>query len=506
MALGAERGRIVRQVLTESLVLSGLGGLAGLAVAYAGTRALLALAFPESPDLPIHANPSPAVLAFAVALSVLTGLLFGMAPAWITARAQPAEALRGARSSTRGASSLLQRSLVVLQAALSLVLLIGAGLLSKSLNKLEHQDFGLETTNRYVIHMEPAAAGYQPQQLQALYTEIEQDFHAVPGVEHVALSLYTPLEGDNWGEGVSIQGRPGAGPNDDIAASWTRVTPEFFDLIGQRVLRGRGITDQDTATSPGVAVVNQAFVRKFFKHGEDPIGIRFGTSGVKSSSEFQIVGIVNDVKYTDPRNPTRAMYFRPFFQSSPSDPASDARSLFAGAIMLQTRGPIEGLEARARQVLSAINPNLPVIDFHAFDVQIANQFTQDRLIARLTMLFGALALVLASVGLYGVTAYTVARRTPEIGIRMALGAGRGSVVSMVLRGAMLQAVIGLAIGIPVALLSARLLKSELYGVGGQDLPVLIGAVLTLIVAAALAGLIPAGRAASIDPVTALRTE
>ena len=506
MALGAQRSRIVRQTLTESLVLSVLGGLAGLVVAYAGARALLALAFPESPNLPIQATPSPTVLAFAIGLSILTGLVFGIAPAWITARAQPAEALRGARSSTRGASSLLQRSLVVLQAALSLVLLIGAGLLSKSLNKLEHQDFGLQTTNRYVLHINPASAGYQPPQLQALYTQIEQGFHAVPGVEHVGLSLYTPLEGDNWGEGVSIQGRPGAGPNDDIGASWTRVSPEFFDIIGQHLLRGRGINEQDTGTSPGVAVVNQAFVKKFFKHGEDPIGIRFGTSGVKSSSEFQIVGIVNDIKYNNPRQPQRAMYFRPFFQSSPSDPGSDARSLFAGAIMLQTRGPINNLEARARQVLSGINPNLPVMDFHAFDVQIANQFTQDRLIARLTMLFGVLALVLASVGLYGVTAYTVQRRTPEIGIRMALGAGRGSVLAMVLRGALLQAAIGLAIGIPVALLAARLLKSQLYGVEGQDVPVLLGAVATLIVAAALAGLIPARRAASINPMQALRTE
>jgi predicted permease len=491
MALGAQRSRIVRQTLTESLVLSTLGGLAGLIVAYAGAKALLALAFPESPDLPIQATPSPAVLGFAIGLSILTGLIFGIAPAWITARAQPAEALRGARSSTRGASSLLQRSLVVLQAALSLVLLVGAGLLAKSLNRLEHQDFGLQTTTRYVLHMDPASAGYQPEQLQALHTAIVQGFHALPGVEHVALSTYTPLEGDNWSEGVIIEGRPAPGPNDNIVASWTRVTPEFFDLIGQHLLRGRGITEQDTATSPGVAVVNQAFVKKFFKQGEDPIGVHFGTNGMKSSGDFTIVGLVSDIKYVAPREPTRPMYFRP---------------LYAGAIMLETRGPIDGLEARARQVLSGINPNLPVVNFHPFDVQIANQFTQARLIARLTMLFGVLALVLASVGLYGVTAYTVARRTPEIGIRMALGAGRGSVVAMVLRGALLQAAIGLAIGVPVALLSARLLKSQLYGVEGGDAFVLTGAVLTLVLAAALAGLIPARRAASIDPMTALRTE
>jgi predicted permease len=507
MALGAQRARIIRQLLTESLVLSTLGGLAGLFVAYLGTRGLLALAFPDSPNLPIHAVPSPAVLAFATAVSLATGLLFGVAPAWITSSAQPAEALRGAnRSSKSNHGSLLQRSLVVLQAALSLVLLIGAGLLSKSLNKLEHQDFGLQTANRFVLHIAPESAGYKAEQLPGLYTAIVQGFHAVPGVRRVSLSLYTPLEGDNWGEGVSIEGRPEAGPNDNIGASWTRVSPEFFDLIGQRVLRGRGIVEQDTATSPGVAVVNQAFVKKFFKHGEDPIGIRFGTNGVKSSHDFAIVGVVNDVKYVDPRNPTRPMYFRPLLQSSLTDPKSDARSLFAGAIMLETEGPVSGLETRARQVLASINPNLPVIDFKPFDDQIAGQFIEDRLIARLTMLFGVLALVLASVGLYGVTAYTVARRTSEIGIRMALGAGRGSVVRMVLRGAMLQAGLGLALGVPVALASSRLLKSQLYGVQGADIAVLAGAFLTLTLSAALAGLIPARKAASIDPMQALRSE
>ncbi len=507
MALGAQRGRILRQLLTESLVLSTLGGVAGLAVACAGTRALLALAFPDSPDLPIHATPSPIVLAFAIGLSLLTGLFFGVAPAWITSNAQPAEALRGAnRSSKSNKGAVLQRSLVVLQAALSLVLLVGAGLLSKSLNNLEHQDFGLTTANRYVIHIDPENAGYQPAQLQALYTQITDSFHAVPGVKHVSLSMYSPIEGDNWSEGVAIEGRPERGPNDNTTASWVRASPEFFDLIGQHVLRGRGINAQDTATSPGIAVVNQAFVRKFFHHGEDPIGIRFGTNGVKSSHDFQIVGVLNDVKYTAPREPARPMYFRPLLQSSVTAPESDARSLFARAIMIETRGPVDGLEARSRQVLASINPNLPVIHFRAFDDQIAGQFTQDRLIARLTMLFGALALVLASVGLYGVTAYTVARRTSEIGIRMALGAGRGSVVAMVLRGALLQAGLGLAVGIPVALVSTRLLKSQLYGMAGANLFVLLGAVLTLAAAASLAGLIPARRAATIDPMTALRTE
>ena len=506
MALGAARKRIIRQMLTESIVLACIGGLAGLAVAYGGTRILLALAFPDSPNLPIHADPSALVLGFAFALSLITGLVFGIAPAWITSHSEPAEALRGANRSTRDGSSLLQRSLVVVQAALSLVLLVGAGLLTRSLNKLEHQDFGMQTENRVVIHINPQDAGYKPDQLQALYEQLQQRLGSLPGVERMGLSLYTPLEGNNWGEGVQVQGRPAPGPHDRIGASWDRVSPDFFQTIGQRVLRGRGITAQDTATSPLVAVVNQAFVKRFFPKGEEPIGMHFGLHGVKSSNEIEIVGVVSDVKYVDPRNDTRPMYFRPLLQHAPISDGVEIRSLYASAITLQTKGSVEGLEAQVRRTLANIGPNLTIVRYSTFADQVNGQFNQERLIAWLTLLFGFLALVLASVGLYGVTAYTVARRTPEIGIRMALGAGRWSVVRMVLREAMLQAGIGLAIGVPVALLCVRFLKTQLYGEGGLDVSVLVGAVVVLAVSAFAAGLIPARRAASTDPVKALRTE
>lgn len=506
MALGAQRRRLIRQMLTESVVLSCMGGLAGLVVAYAGTKILLAMAFPDATNLPIHASPSPAVLAFAFGLSLVTGLIFGIAPAWVTSRSEPAEALRGSNRSTKDHSGWLQRSLVILQAALSLVLLVGAGLMAKSLNKLERQDFGVETENRVVAHFSPDNAGYKQEQLQALYERIDQGLRALPGVQRVALSLYTPLEGNNWGEGVFIQGRPEPGPNDQVGASWVRVGPEFFDIIGQHVLRGSGITEHDTATSPAVAVVNQAFVKKFFPKGEDPIGLHFGVSGVKSSSDFEIVGVVSDVKYNNVRQPVRAMYFRPLLQVALTKPEDDVRSLYAGAIMLQTRGSVQGLESQVRRTLATIDPNLTVTRFDTFAGQISGQFNQERLIARLTLMFGVLALVLASVGLYGVTAYTVARRTPEIGIRMAMGAGRGSVVSMVLREAMMQAVIGLAIGIPVALLCVRFVQSQLYSVAGHDATVLSAAIATLIGSTFAAGLIPARRAASADPVKALRAE
>jgi len=506
MALGAQRKRLIRQMLTESVVLSCMGGLAGLVVAYAGTSVLLAMAFPRANNLPIHASPSPVVLAFAFALSLLTGLIFGIAPAWITSHSDPAEALRGANRSTSDRSGWVQRSLVVLQAALSLVLLVGAGLMAKSLNNLENQDFGVETENRIVAHISPDNAGYKPEQLQALYDRIDQGLRALPGVQRVSLSLYTPLEGNNWGEGVFIQGRPEPGLNDQIGASWVRVGPEFFDIIGQHVLRGRGITVQDTATSLPVAVVNQAFVKRFYPKGGEPIGAHFGTSGMKSAGDFEIVGVVSDVKYNNVRRPVRPMYFRPLLQVAHTNPEDDIRSLFAGAIMLQTKGSVDGLESQVRQLLAGINPNLTVSRYDTFGEQIRGQFDQERLIARLTLMFGVLALVLASIGLYGVTAYTVARRTSEIGIRMAMGAGRGSVVGMVLREAMLQTLIGLAIGVPVALLCVRFVQSQLYSVAGRDVGVLSLAIATLVVSAFAAGLIPARRAASTDPVKALRTE
>jgi predicted permease len=506
MALGAQRKRLIRQMLTESVVLSCMGGLAGLIVAYAGTKVLLAMAFPNATNLPIDASPSPAVLAFAFGLSLMTGLIFGIAPAWVTSNSEPAEALRGSNRSTRDHSGWVQRSLVVLQAALSLVLLVGAGLMAKSLNKLENQDFGVETENRIVAHISPDNAGYKPEQLQALYERIDQGLRGLQGVQRVALSLYTPLEGNNWGEGVFIQGRPEPGPNDHIGASWVRVGPEFFDIIGQHVLQGRGITTQDTATSLPVAVVNQAFVKNMFPKGENPIGVHFGVSGVKSSGDFEIVGVVSDVKYNNVRRPTRSMYFRPLLQVAHTDSGGDIRSLFAGAIMLQTKGSVDGLESQVRRALASINPNLTVTRYETFSGQISGQFNQERLIARLTLMFGVLALVLASVGLYGVTSYTVARRTPEIGIRMAMGAGRGNVIGMVLREAMLQAVTGLAIGVPVALLCVRFVQSQLYSVAGHDVGVLSLAMATLGLSAFAAGLIPARRAASTDPAKALRTE
>jgi macrolide transport system ATP-binding/permease protein len=502
-AVGAMRGRIARQLLTESVVLAGLGGIAGLVVAYAGTRLLLSLAFPGEQNIPIHADPTPPVLAFACGLSLLTGILFGVAPAWTASHADPTDALRSCGRSTATGSSMLQRSLVVLQAALSLILLVGAGLFAQSLNNLQNSDLKLQTRNRYIIHINPQAAGYSQTQLEALYRLMEDRFHAVPGVAKVGISLYTPMEDDNWSTSVQVQGLP----DPKLDASMVRASPEYFDSVGTHIVTGRGINEKDTSTSQPVAVVNEEFVRELFK-GQNPIGHHFGSPGPTSPADFEIVGVVENTTYSSVRWKNHKMFFLPLMQRAPSDkdPIDTDQSLYAGAIVLATTHPLNDMESIARDTLSGINPNLTVVKFQAFDQQVADRFSSDRMVARLTMLFGVVALLLATVGLYGVTSYTVARRTCEIGIRMALGAERSGVIAMVMRGAMIQAAIGLAIGIPVALSCARFIKSQLYDVAGVNAIVLAASVVTLAVAACVAGLIPARRAASTDPARTLRTE
>jgi macrolide transport system ATP-binding/permease protein len=502
-ALGAVHGRIARQLLTESVLLAAMGGIAGLAVAYAGTRMLLMLAFPGEQNVPIHASPSISVIGFAIGLSLITGVLFGVAPAWIAAQANPAHALRNGARSTATGTALVQRSLVVLQVALSFVLLVGAGLFLQSLRKLESTDLKLDAKNRYIVHINPQAAGFTPRQLEALYRTMEDRFHLLPGVTKVGIASYTPMEDNNWGNEVQVQGDPAL----NVVASFVKTNAEFFDSVGTQVVMGRGIGEHDTSTASPVAVVNESFVKALLGK-RNPLGRRIGPAGPESSGDFEIVGVVKDTAYESARLKSHPMFFIPLMQRDASDkgPIENDMGLYAGAIVLQTDRPVDNMEALAQKTLASINPNLTVVKFQRFEEQIAERFSQERMISRLTMLFGALALLLATIGLYGVTAYTVVRRIPEIGIRMALGAGRGGVIAMVLRGAMLQTAVGLMIGIPVALLCVGFVKAQLYEITRADARVMAGAILVLGVAAGIAAMIPARRGASINPVQALRTE
>ena len=505
VTLGAARNRVVRQLLTESVVLAGLGGIAGLAVAYWGAQVLRKLAFPGADAITLDARPSIAVLGFACGLSLLTGILFGLAPAWMASQTNPAGALKsGGRGTTTGAS-LLQRGLVVLQAALSLVLLVGAGLFAQSLTKLQATDLKLDSKNRYIAHINPQGAGYTPSELEAVYRTIEQRFHELAGISKVGICNYTPMEENNWSNGVRVQGQPYT----DKGASFIKANPEYFDSVGTHVLMGRGIGPQDVSAAHTIAVVNQTFVKDFFPKGENPIGRHFGSPAPpEASGDYEIVGVVEDTVYTTVRWKDHRVYFVPITQRPPSakSPIEQDLSLYAGALVLETQWPINNMEQLTRKTLAEINPNLALVKFQTFDQQIADRFNHDRLIAQVTAMFGCLALLLATIGLYGVTAYTVARRTSEIGIRMALGARPVGVIAMVMRGAMGQTILGLALGTPGALLCARIAQNQLYEIKSVNLAVMLIAILVLALASLLAGVIPARIAAATEPAQTLRAE
>ena len=451
------------------------------------------------------------VLLFALVISLLTGVAFGIAPAWMATRVDPIEALRGANRSTARTGGLPRKTLVVFQAALSLVLLSAPGLLTTALHRLENQEFGFDQDRRIVASMNPRLAGYRPEQLTPLYQRIHDSIASLPTVSSAALCIYSPLGGNNWGAGVWVDGHPAPGPNDDNFAFWDRVTAGYFGVIGNPIFRGRGISEQDTATSRHVAVINEAFARRFFKN-EDPIGKHFGQHGTGSEREYEIVGIAEDARYLTFKldQPIGPFFFLPEAQHDflPKAASTEVNpgSHFLHDIVMVTRPGASLSLAQVRQAMSSADPNLPVISIRTLREQVAGQFSQQRLIARLTSFFGILSLVLASIGLYGVTAYNAGRRTSEIGVRVALGADRAQVVALVLRGAFGLVVFGLVVGLPLTLAVGRFLGSQLYGMNPYNPVVILLAVLTLGFSALVASLIPAIRASLVSPSVALRAE
>jgi predicted permease len=508
LALGASRRRLIRQSFTESVVLSLLGGIAGVAVAYLGVKLIVALAFHSAHYVPIDATPSLPVMAFAFGLSLVTGVLFGTAPAWFTSHGNPVEALRGANRSTRDSATLPQKILVVVQATLSIVLLAGAGLLTRSLRNLEHQSFGFETDHRISIVMNSPPASYTEPQLDALDRELQQRLAAIPGVARAAVALYTPYV-DNWGELIIPEGQGEPQLVDNSLSSVDRVSPGYLETMGQPIVRGRSITEQDTGSTRSVAVVSEAFAKRFFPN-QDPIGKHFGLDMPKYSNSFEIVGVVRDAKYNNPGEPAKPMFFAPLAQhlsyDQPIMALFEHRSHYIGSAVVELHGSAQGIESLIRKVFSDVDPNLTIINVQSMQQQVDADFDQRRAVAQMTGLFGALALVLAAVGLYGVTAYTVERRTSEIGVRMALGANRSNVARLVLRGAFRQVLIGLMIGIPISIACGHLIAAQLYQVKSWDPLVLAGSIAALGFCAFIASVIPAQRAASINPVEALRSE
>lgn len=510
VALGAPRSRLVRLALTEGFMLGLLGGAAGLAVAYAGARIILSLAFRGAHYVPIDAAPSLPVLGFAALLSVVTTVIFAAAPAWVNSKAGAGEALHGAQRNVHHGSSVSQKSLVVLQAALSLVLLAGAGLLSESLRNLEHQQFGFATDGRLIVKVDPSLAGYTTDRLAGLYRTLQERLRQIPGVGSVSFSLYSPMSDTNWSGGVSVEGRPHTtNPDDWDGASWVRVSADYFETIGTPLVRGRFIDARDTRSTRHVAVINETFARKFFPNS-DPIGKHFGAGDASHIGDYEIVGIVGDAKYADARDSAWPTYFRPLLQidkfKDAMDQSAEDRSNWIRDIELHVQGQPENLQRQIREALTSVDANLPVVDMVTFTEQVSRNFNQERLIARLASLFGLLALALACIGLYGVLAYGVARRTQEIGIRMALGAERSGILRMVLREALLLAGIGVLIGIPSALAGTRLLSSMLFSLKASDPLILSAVTLLMLFVAMAAAYFPAHKAAAVDPLVALRHE
>jgi predicted permease len=511
LALGATRRQIVMQALTESVLLAVAGGIAGLVVASAAARLLLALAFRSAQFLPISTRPSLMVLGFAFGLALLTGIIFGAAPAWFATRTNPAEALRGSGRSTSDHSSVARKALLIVQATLSVVLVAGATMLARSLDKLEHQDFGYDVQGRVVVALNRPPATYSQPRLAALYRQIEERLNRLPGVQGSGLALYNPLT-DNWGELILVAGHPAPKMSEEAGASWDRVSANYLQNFGIKVVRGRAFTAADNEHTAPVAVVNEAFVKRFFKAEEDPLDQHFGLDLPENTGTFRIVGVVRDAKFAGfgLSRPARAMFFVPLAQTV--DYKSDLmarielQSHFVRGLMLVTNTPPGVLEPLLTRALAEVDPNLTINSVRTMQQQVDFSFDQERAVASLAGLFGVVALLLAAVGLYGVTAYTVAQRTNEIGIRMALGADRANVVELVLRGAFRRVLVGLLLGVPLSVAAGRLISAQLYGLSFWDPVALTVAAASLAICAFFAAIIPARRAASISPITALRTE
>ena len=514
VALGASRGCLVRKVLVESILLAGMGGVLGIGVAYAGTRLILYLAFQlggRNNYVPIDAAPSWPILLFTLGISVLTGIVFGIAPAWMTSHTDPADALRGAGRTIGAGRSWTQKSLVIAQIAVSVVLLSAAALLGESLRNLEHMKFGFETQDRYIAWINPMLGNYKPEQMESLFRQIDDSLLQIPGMRMVAPALYAPMTGDSWNDGIRIEGRPEPPAKEDTGAGWARVMPGFFEIIGAKVLLGRPLSEQDTSATRKVAVVNQAFAKKFF-NGENPVGRHFGPDKLKYSATYEIVGVTNDLRYMtyEYKKPVRPMFWVPETQTvqwdDPAYQSGEIWSHFLYNIVLWAPGRQPDIEERVRKALASVDPNLVLYGVDRYSKVLSGDFQQQNMIATLTTLFGGLGLVLAAVGLYGVLAYTVERRTGEIGVRVALGADRGRVIAMVLGGALWQVGAGLAIGLPAAIGAGKLMTNQLFDVAPWDPVMLMLATLLLALAALVASLIPASRASGIDPMVALRTD
>jgi len=494
LALGASRPRIVQQLLVESLALAVLGGGAGILVSvWASDLLLNALPF-EGAARSFVSTPDARVLLFALGVSVLTGILFGLVPAWQTARPRLVPALKEGAAVVSSGHVWLRKGLVVAQVALSLLLLVGAGLFARSLWNLRALDPGFRVDRLLTFSMDPSLSGYGPAQASQVFTRLRAQIGQQPGVVGVSLATNTPLTRSVWRATVNVDGYQ-AKDGEDVNPHMNTVGPQYFRTMGIPLVAGREFSDADGAAAPKVAIINEAMARYFYR-GQNPIGRRFGI-GRANATDIEIVGVVKDGRETDLREEVARSFYLPYMQ----DPNIGQMTFF---VRTRADGVVtgEGLRRVVRQVDAAI----PVFDVKSMETVADESLFLDRMVALLSAAFGGLATLLAALGLYGVMSYTVARRTREIGLRMALGAPAGNVVWMVMREVVAMAAIGIVVGLPLAVASGRLISSLLFGVSPADPTTLAAATGLLLTVALLAGYVPAGQATRVDPMRALRWE
>ncbi len=493
-ALGASRARLVRQLLTESLLLAVIGGVAGVLLAQWGVSVLVARLAATSP---LDVKPDLSVLLFTAGISLVSGVLFGIAPALRATNTDLTTALKEKTSHGRKSRFNLGSALVVSQVAVSLILLVGAGLFARSLIKLQQEDLGFNRDNVLLASVDTRLAGYKANELSGLYRQLYDRLSALPNVSSATLATYSPMSGTNRNSTITVRGYTPA-KGEDVAVSDLLVGPSFAETLGVPLLLGREIGLQDTPTSTKVAVVNQSFAKAFFQD-QNPVGRRMTFEEDSDKDDFEIIGVIGDAKFDSAKEKADRAVYRPIFQVQD-------QGAYSNVLTLRTTGDPLSLSTQVRAAITQVSDKLPILSITSLRTQTDESLKQEKLIAQLVSFFGLLGLVLSCVGLYGIMAHAVVRRTNEIGIRMALGAQRGNITWMVLKESLLLVAIGVIIGVPAAWGAAHLISNQLFGLNPSDPVTLLTAVTLLTLVAALAGYLPARKASRVNPLTALRYE